>query len=175
MKTQTQYPTARQAAAQAQNTAPGQHENDFEQTSPEHIVEHSTVSGFVRRTPHRWHMVDITRFGTAVGKAADALQICYATTVDCKLGFVRIFPIPLLERVYEVTAEQFGWPSMIQAQTILPPRRTGKDLVKAHQRVGKHLEAVLEAAGDDEVKRSMGVVIDWLQRECAAMGNPVEG
>lgn len=52
-------------------------------------VEHQTIPGFLRRIPHKWHLNEITRFGSEVGRAADAMQLVFMTPVDGSLGVLR--------------------------------------------------------------------------------------
>ena len=76
---------------------------DFEDMqNPLDVVEHLTIPGFIRRCPHRFHLMEITRFGDQVGKIAESLQISYLTTIDRSLGMIRLFPVPLMVRVYQV-------------------------------------------------------------------------
>jgi hypothetical protein len=86
--------------------------NDFDQLiATGETVEHVTVPGFLRRIPHPWHITDLTRFGDQVGRVAEAMQLSYLTTIQPQLGMIRVFPLPLLQRVYELMAPQFQWPS----------------------------------------------------------------
>lgn len=133
---------------------------------PLSVVEHLTIPGFIRRCPHRFHMQEILRYGDQVGKIAESLQVSYLTTIDRQLGQIRLFPVPLLTRVYEVMAAQFGWEPIIDAAPALEdPRKTGADLLRSHERVDRHLRAVLEAAENRDVQDSIAVVLGWMGKE----------
>src|ERR1043165_4105227 len=41
---------------------------EVEQLAPTALVEHLSVPAFLRRTPHRWHLDDMRRFGDKVGQ-----------------------------------------------------------------------------------------------------------
>lgn len=144
-------------------------EEDFQNLSPqEPLVEHLTIPGFLRRIPHRWHLDDINRFGDKVGRAAESMQLAYITAVDRSLGVLRVFPIPLLQRVYEIMAPQFGWPRIIDAE---PPalgdsRKAQRETLKAHERVSKHLRDLLGATPDLDIQHSIAVVIQWVEFDC---------
>ncbi len=143
-----------------------QSEAEFGELSrPENIVEHLSVPGFLRRIPHRWHMLDINRFGDAVGRAAEALHIAYLTRVDLALGMIRIFPVPLLKRVYETQAKQFGWPLVLDAQLALDEGPRGQlRVLRRHERTEQHLSALAEGL-DPEVRASMEKVLQFVSED----------
>src|SRR5262245_41109811 len=109
-------------------------QEDFEQMDQTAGVEHLSVVAFMRRMAHRWDIDDMTRFGNKVGKVAESMQLAYLTGVDKSLGTIRIFPVPLLERVYKVLSAQFGWPQIIDAPPPgLPPAGTAAaETLKTH-------------------------------------------
>ena len=39
---------------------------------------------------------------------AESMQLSYKTTIDLKLGEIRVFPVELLRRVYDVLSRQFS-------------------------------------------------------------------
>lgn len=136
---------------------------DFEEMpDPLSIVEHLTIPGFIRRAPHRFHMDEIMRFGDKVGKIAESLQVSYLTTIDRQLGQIRLFPVPLLMRVYQVMAAQFGWEQVIETP-VLDDRK--QDL--ANERARKHLRAAAEKANDPVIAQAMATVMHWLESETA--------
>lgn len=151
---------------------PGQTVADFDRLQqPETIVEHMTASGFLARIPHRWHMDDVRRFGTEVGRIAEALHIAYITTTDIALGIVRVFPVPLLRRVYTIQSASFGWPSLTAVQTPAlgeDLQRAARDTLRSHTSLLKHLRtllAALETTGSHEVAESTATTIHWLEQD----------
>jgi hypothetical protein len=145
-------------------------QQDFDELAQQTaMVEHLTVPGFLRRIPHRWHFDDITRFGDKLGRVAESMQLAYLTTVDRSLGVIRIFPLPLLKRVYEVMSAQFGWPQIIDAPIPGLPAGVdnGAEALRAHERVDKHLRSLLEGATDGNVQHSIAVVLHWLSEDSA--------
>lgn len=126
-------------------------------------VEHQTVPGFLRRIPHKWHLNEITRFGGEIGRAADSLQLVYMTAVDRSLGVLRVFPLPLLDRVYTIMAPQFGWPAL-ETIPALEEGREKRDELRRAEGAKKHLESAAEHAGP-EVASAFTVVLTWLERE----------
>lgn len=124
---------------------------------PEDIVELATVPGFLRRSGHRFHLDEINRFGSQVGRSAEAMHLAYITQVDSTLGLVRVFPVPFLERVYKIVAKQFGWPEIAPALPV--EEAMAIETVKGHRRVVSHLTAMLEVSDDAEVRRAIGVVL----------------
>src|SRR5205809_6373994 len=77
--------------------------NDFEQSAlGAQTVEHVSVPGFMSRIASGWALDDMTRFGDKVGRVAEAMQLVFITTNQTRLGIIRVFPLPLLQRVYEI-------------------------------------------------------------------------
>jgi hypothetical protein len=162
--------TVRQTRSPHPNAVPTRPaaEQEFEQIqSPENIVEHLTVPGFLRRVPNRWHLEDIQRFGDKVGRIAESLHIGYLTTVDRSLGQIRVFPVPLSQRIYDTMAPTFGWPQIIDAPAPgLPAQdQANRDALRSHERLSKLLRALLEAAPNLDVQHSTAVVIQWLETD----------
>ena len=142
-------------------------QQDFEQIDQTAGVEHLSVVAFMRRIAHRWDIDDMTRFGNKVGKVAESMQLAYLTGVDRSLGTIRIFPVPLLERVYKVMSAQFGWPQIIDAA---PPGlpATGflaAETLKTHERLHKLLHAAVSATEDTNVQHSFAVLMHWLEED----------
>lgn len=156
-------------------------EQDFDQLAAAVLsIEHLTVPGFLRRIPHRWSFEDITRYGDKVGRAAESMQLAYVTTMDRSLGVIRTFPVPLLQRVYEILATQYGWPRIIEAPTpaLDDSRRVNREALKAHERMEKHLRAMLESVASDDVQGSIATLLGWMGQEIerlrAELGEEVE-
>lgn len=126
---------------------------------PRQVVEHLTIAGFIRRSPHRFHMDEITRFGDKVARLAEALQVSYLTTIDRSLGMVRVFPVPLLQRVYDVMAAQFGWEMEIAA---VEDRKT-----RGHERTKRVLLEAAASAEDPIIRDALAVVLRWLETQGA--------
>ncbi len=146
-------------------------EEDFDQLSQLDMIEHLTVPAFLRRIPYKWHLDEITRFGSKVGKAAESLQLSYMTTIDRSLGVIRVFPAPLLNRIYQILAPQFGWPQIIE---LAPPalddaRRIQQETLRSHERMSKTMRNLLPFAESVDIQHSIAVVIDWLEHECARL------
>jgi hypothetical protein len=144
-------------------------ERDFEQLSQQDaIVEHFSIPSFLRRIPHKWHIDEITRFGDKVGRAAESLQLAYLTTVDRSLGVVRVFPAPLLQRIYQILSPQFGWPQIIEIEppALDDPRRSQEETLRSHERLLKHIRALLPIAENVDVQHSIAVVVEWLEHDC---------
>lgn len=140
--------------------------NDFEQFSEgqqELRVEHQTIPGYLHRIPHKWNLDEITRFGREMGKAAEALQISYLTRNDSSLGMIRIFPLPLLRRVYTVMGSQFGWPP--EAVALEDGNRSLRDELRRNEGTKKHLELAAEHAPNPIVGEALATVLDWLESE----------
>lgn len=130
-------------------------------------VEHLSVVAFMRCIAHRWDIDDMTRFGNKVGKVAESMQLAYLTGVDRSLGTIRIFPVPLLERVYKVMSAQFGWPQIIDAP---PPGLPSTGLLaaetlKTHERLHKLMHAAVAATEDTNVQHSFAVLMHWLEED----------
>jgi hypothetical protein len=143
-------------------------EKDFEQLSHQDpIVEHYSIPSFLRRIPHKWHIDEITRFGDKVGRAAESLQLAYLTTVDRSLGVVRVFPAPLLQRIYQILSPQFGWPQIIELEPpqLDEPRRSQQETLRSHERLLKHVRALLDVTQNVDVQHSIAVVVEWLEHD----------
>ena len=116
-----------------------------EMPDPLTVVEHLTIPGFIRRAPHRFHMDEIMRFGDKVTRIAESLQVSYLTTIDRQLGQIRLFPVPLLERVYAVLATQFGWEPIAEVPRAIEDRHA--ETLRANERTRKRLVDQLERLG----------------------------
>ncbi|MEA3212247.1 MAG: hypothetical protein QOE70_5304 [Chthoniobacter sp.] len=151
-------------------------EQDFDQLAEAAKIEHLTIPGFMRRVSNRWHIEDITRFGDKVGRAAEALQLSYMTTVDRSLGIIRVFPVPLLQRIYTVLSVQFGWPQIIEAEVpaIEDNRRAQQETIRSHERFQKHLRLLLEASEEEDVQHSAAVLLQWLEQDCQRLRQELE-
>lgn len=133
----------------------------------ESLVEHLSIPGFMSRFQHRWHMDDINRFGKQVGRTAEDLQLAYMTINDRSLGVIRVFPVPLLARIYQLLRGQFGWP---EAPALLPGGATPRPATNpaTDQRLAQHLQALLDATEDRSVQACIAGVLQYLdQREKA--------
>lgn len=144
--------------------------HDFEQLAADQAshVEHQTIPGFLRRIPHKWHLNEISRFGTEVGRAAEAMQLVYMTAVDRSLGVIRVFPLPLLERVYTLMGPQFSWPALAEVPALENGRAQREELRK-HETAKNHLQAAAEHAPSREVAEALQTVLDWLEAETQRM------
>ena len=140
-------------------------EQEYGEISPENIVEHLSVPGFLRRVHHRWHMQDINRYGDAVGKSAEALQLAYLTRVDMALGVIRIFPVSLLKRIYETLAPQFGWPMIIEGRLEEKVEKVLLRKLLGYQRMDKILQTMLATADTKEAQSAITVVRDLLEED----------
>lgn len=152
-----------------QRRAQSSPEQEFEQLpQSDEIVEHLTIPAFLRRIPHKWHIDEITRFGDKVGRAAESLQLSYLTTIDRSLGVIRIFPLPLLQRVYQIFAVQLGWPQIIDVEppALDDPRRAHQETLRTHERLAKHMRALLEITDSVDVQQSIAVVLEWIEHDC---------
>lgn len=134
------------------------------------VVEHLTIPGFIRRCPHRFHLAEIHRYGSEVNKAAESLCVSYLTTIDRQLGQVRLFPVPLLTRVYQVMASQFGWEPMGETHALEDSRA---EELRANERARKRLASVVEQIDNPAVAQAMGVVLSWLDNDARRLrGEP---
>lgn len=133
-----------------------------EMPDPRDVVEHLTVPGFIRRAPHRFHLDEITRFGDKVGRAAESLHISYVTTVDNSLGVIRLFPVPLMVRVYSMMAAQFRWEPYTEPLTIESP--SGAELLRANERAKRNIQTAAHSA-PPEIIEKMESVLSWLESE----------
>jgi hypothetical protein len=148
--------------------------NDFDQLlSAGETVEHVTVPGFLRRIPHPWHIDDLTRFGDKVGRVAEAMQLSYLTTIQSQLGMIRVFPLPLLQRVYELMAPQFQWP--VEPLALIDGTRARRDELKRHERADADLAGLAERTDDVEALASIQVVRDHLAKETLRLRNEIGG
>jgi hypothetical protein len=139
-------------------------EQEFSQgPSPELVVEHRSIAGFLRIAPRRFHLDEMIRFGKKVGDAAESMQLAYLTTTDSHLGVVRIFPVPLMRRVYDVMAAQFHWQPFLEP---LEDEETVKrETLRANEKAKRHLQAAVEHANNPRVTEAMVVVLDWMEAE----------
>ena len=134
------------------------------------VVEHLTIPAFLRRCPHRFHLQEIHRFGSEVSKAAESLCVSYLTTIDRQLGMVRLFPVPLLTRVYQLMSTQFGWEEMIEAK---PLEDSATQDLRSKERAREKLASVAEHVDNPMVANAMKVVLDWLEQDARRMkGEP---
>lgn len=137
-------------------------------------VEHQTIPGFLRRIPHKWHLDEITRFGDKVGRAAEAMQLSYFTAIDRSLGVIRVFPLPLLQRVYAIMAPQFHWPAVIEMESLEDGRRAQREALRKRERADKDLEDLLETADNVEVLTAVQAVRDFLASEMNRLRHEIE-
>lgn len=147
----------------------GAEQQDFEQVDPLSIVEHATVPGFFRRIPHRWHLDDMIRFGDKVRRTAEAMELSYLTTTDRSLGVIRLYPMPLMERIYDVLARQHNWPPIVELPQIDGGKQMVKDMLRGQERLEKSLRAVIETNATEEVRACAGIVLSWLEGEMARL------
>ena len=122
------------------------------------MVEHLTVTEFMQRIPHpnRWHLDDINRFGDKVGWTAQSIQLARMMVQSPSLGLIRVFPVPLLQRIYTILAPQFNWPPLPAAA--LEARQAQMD-----EKLAQHLQALLPMA-EPAAKRSITDVLELLVR-----------
>jgi hypothetical protein len=125
--------------------------------SQEPIVEHQTIPFFVNSIDRNWNIEEVKRYGKQVGATAEALQLAFVTVNDRSLGYLRVFPVPLLRRVYELMAPQFDWPA-------LPSSLEGQR-PKLNEKLAAHLRALYEVAPDVAVKQSIATVLTFMDRE----------
>ena len=141
-----------------------------EMPDPREIVEHLSIPGFVRRAPRRFHLDELTRFGDKVARVAESMQISYLTTIDSSLGIVRVFPVPLMIKVYSIMAQQFHWAPW---QEPLEPGAAGSaQLLKAHERARRNLEAAAcgsATAMPAHVAEAMQITMAWLDSEAGRL------
>lgn len=136
---------------------------------PRDVVEHLTVPGFIRRAPRRFHLDEITRFGDKVSRVAESFQISYLTTVDSSLGIVRLFPVPLMVKVYTVLANQFHWQPW--CEPIDGDGRGPAELLRVTERARKNLQAATEGTEmPPEVATAMAVLVGWFESETRRLG-----
>jgi hypothetical protein len=140
-------------------------------------VEHQTVPGFLRRIPHKWHLNDINRFGSEIGRAADAMQLVFMTAVDRSLGVLRVFPVPLLERVYTIQAPQFGWPAL--APLLEDGSRAKREELRRNERLVHELEDLISATDEPKVVEAASILLSSVTASLttlkAALAAPAQG
>jgi hypothetical protein len=148
-------------------------EQDFAQAPvPELVVEHRTIAGFLRIAPHRFHLDEIVRFGKKVGDVAESMQLAYMTTIDSQLGVLRVFPVPLMRRVYDILADQFHW-AQFPAELSAIPEEVAAEL-KAKERLARLLRATMEAAPGPQLQQSSSDVLQWVESEIGRLRNHLE-
>jgi hypothetical protein len=144
-----------------------------QQPAPEDIVEHLSVPGFIRRVPYRFHMDEITRFGAKVGASAEALQLSYVTRVDRSLGQIRVFPVPLLMRVYQVLARQQGWPEIVDPAPLAPaledPAAADRESLRSMEKFATVVEEMIGATESSVVLEALAVVSRFLEVQTARL------
>lgn len=143
-------------------TVPGFAQQFEEMPDPLTVVEHLTIPGFIKVAPHRFHMDEIMRFGDKVARIAESLQVSYLTTIDRQLGQIRLFPVPLLTRVYQVMAAQFGWEPISDVPAI---EDRNAETLRANERTRKRLEAVAQAVENPVIAQAMATVLTYLEGE----------
>lgn len=163
--------TRRKSQLRSATTAEAMELHDFEQLANEQGVqlEHATVPGFLRRIPHKWHLEEITRYGDKVGRAAEAMQLAYMTSIDRSLGVIRVFPLPLLQRVYEIMAPSFGWPRAAEAELIEDGKRAQRETLRKIERADHALGEVTEQSDNVEALTAFRAVRSVLQGEAAKL------
>lgn len=146
-------------------------ENDFaDLAGAEQIVEHLTVPGFLRRIPHRWHLDEVARFGDKVGRVAESMQLAYLTTVDRSLGVIRMFPSPLLKRVYEVLSQQFGWPQIIDLEPAqLEDGKRDRETLRSLEKSQRCLRELADASENPDVLEALARVNTWVEAQTALL------
>lgn len=134
--------------------APATNEPGFDELAQtDALIEHLTVPAFLSRVPRQWQIDEATRFGHQLGRAAEAMHLAYMTTTDKSLGVIRVFPVPLMRRVYTLMSFQFGWPAL--PESLEAPRAQPDD------RLARHLQALL-AVADAGVREHIAEVLRWL-------------
>jgi hypothetical protein len=166
-------PISSRARSQAVKTGPAHIDiNDFEQFAlGAETVEHVSVPGFMARIAHGWALDDMTRFGDKVGRVADAMQLVFITTNQTKLGIIRVFPLPLLQRVYEILSPQFGWPRIIDAGAlpIEDGRQALRDELQKAERSLADLSSIAEHTDNVDALQSIQEVRDFLTGKIAEL------
>jgi hypothetical protein len=149
--------------------------NDFDQLTAiaGETVEHATVPGFLRRIEHPWHIDDLTRFGDKVGRVAEAMQLSYLTTIQPQLGMIRVFPLPLLQRVYELMAPQFQWPA--EPLALLEGRRALREELKRHERADADLQQIRDRTESVTTLESIETVRKFLADQMTALRAELSG
>lgn len=131
----------------------------------EQIVEHLSIPGFLKRIPHRWHMEEITRFGDKVGRAAESMHLAYLTGIDRSLGTVRVFPVPLLQRVYTVMSSAMGWPTLVEFDALEDGKKADRDKLKKHERVQSILEEIASSVDDVDISQALMKVQSFVRED----------
>lgn len=130
-----------------------------EMPDPLSVVEHVTIAGFIRRCPHRFHINDVIRFGDQSRKIAESLGVSYLTTTDRQLGQVRLYPRPMLERIYANMAASSGWEALNEVRQL----EESSAAARADERTCKRLEVAASAIDDPAVAQAMRIVIAHLE------------
>jgi hypothetical protein len=131
-------------------------------------VEHRTVLEFLRGIPHKWHPDEIARFGDKVKRMAEALQLPFVPSINPSLGVIRTYPVPLMEWVYTVLAQQFHWPA--PALVLEDGARAQREELRRHEGTRRNLElAAADHAPSPEVSAAIKVVLDWMDAETARL------
>ena len=142
-----------------------------EMPDPREIVEHLSIPGFVRRAPRRFHLDELTRYGDKVARVAESMQISYLTTIDSALGVVRVFPVPLMVKVYSIMAQQFHWAPW-QELALEAGAAGPAQLLKANERARRNLEAAAcgsASAMPPHVAEAMQITMAWLDSEAGRL------
>lgn len=124
---------------------------------PDNLVEHLTVPGFLARVPRQWQIDEATRYGHQLGRAAEAMHLAYMTTTDPALGVLRVFPVPLMRRVYVLMRHQFNWPEL--PEVLRPVSAAGK----GDDRLAMHLQA-LHTVAEGTVRDHIAAVLEFLDQ-----------
>ncbi len=135
------------------------------------IIAHLTVPEFMKRIPHEWHITDFNRFGDLVGKTAESAHLTYLTKFDRNFGMIRVFPLPMLQRVYRILAAQMNWPEILDAEApqLSDGALASRETLIANERVAAHLRAMRDAVQDEAVRDSITVVLASLEHESARL------
>ncbi len=128
-------------------------------------VAHATIPGFLRKLNHRWSMIDIERFGAKVGRTAETMHLAYMPAFDRSLGVLRSFPVPMMERIYEILAPAHGWPALPVPVQEAPDIREQRAALKVQEVMVKQLGMLSQAAEDGHVRRAAAVVLDLVERK----------
>jgi hypothetical protein len=172
-RTQRRVNQSKAAAAVEQIGA----ECDFDQLANEQLaqIDHMTIPGFLRRIPHKWHLDEITRFGDKVGRAADAMQLSYLTSIDRSLGVIRVFPLPLLQRIYAIMSPQFGWPTIIEHEALEDGRRAQREALKKLERTEQGLDEIMQRADNVDVLASFQAAREFIHATAQKLRLELQG
>ncbi len=147
--------------------------NDFAGAAPEIFVEMLTVPGFLNRVGHRFHMNEIFRFGGELGRAAESMHLAYMTAMDAKLGVLRVFPEPLMRRVYDVLAAQLSWPKIIDADTgALDDAQKAQHAIRANERMLKRLRELIADTDGVEQLKALEAAAAIIEQQTAELRTP---